>query len=80
MNSSAILARLAPIFQAELDDASLKIDLATTQEDIAGWDSLAHVRIVAAVEQEFDIQLEIEEIESINSINAFIAGVSKHLA
>ena len=45
----------------------------TSQENFALWDSVAHVNLVLALEQEFDIQLEVEEFNQLNSVAAIVA-------
>lgn len=36
---------------------------------IAAWDSLAHLRLVMAVEEEFGVRFETEEVTSIGSLS-----------
>jgi len=74
----AILDRLQEIFRAELDDDDLRISLDTRQADLKGWDSLAHVRLVSAIESEFDFQFNLSEIEEINSVRQFVDLIVEH--
>ncbi len=74
----AILDRLQDIFRAELDDDDLRISLDTRQADLKGWDSLAHVRLVSAIESEFDFQFNLSEIEEINSVRQFVDLIVEH--
>jgi len=74
----AILARLQDIFRAELDDDELKIGLDTRQTDLKGWDSLAHIRLVSGIENEFDFQFNLAEIEEINSVRQFVDLILEH--
>ena len=74
----AILGRLQDIFRAELDDDDLRIRLDTRQADLKGWDSLAHVRLVSAIESEFDFQFNLSEIEEINSVRQFVDLIVEH--
>lgn len=74
----AILARLQDIFRAELDDDTLDITLSTRQQDLKGWDSLAHIRLVSAIESEFDFQFNLAEIEEITSVRQFVDLISEH--
>ncbi len=74
----AILGRLQDIFRAELDDDDLRISLDTRQADLKGWDSLAHVRLVSAIESEFDFQFNLSEIEEINSVRQFVDLIVEH--
>lgn len=80
ITESEFVGRLAPIFQAELDRPDVRVDMATTKDTLADWDSLAHVRIVVGVENEFGVQLDVEEIETIASVRGFYDAVRKHLA
>jgi acyl carrier protein len=41
-----------------------------TQDDIANWDSLKHMELVVALEQEYDMVLEMEEILELKSIQS----------
>ena len=50
----------------DLDPALVKDEL--TPEDVELWDSLNHLRLVSAVEEEFQVKLSMKEIESIRSL------------
>jgi acyl carrier protein len=60
----------------ELDPAA--VDDALTQEDVELWDSMNHLRLVSAVEEEFGIKLSMQEIESIRSLATLQALVEQH--
>ncbi|MGA7808747.1 acyl carrier protein [Bradyrhizobium sp.] len=68
----AVLARVQDVFRAELDNEALAIGLDTTQKDLPGWDSLAHIRLVSGIEGEFDIEFSLTEIERIASVRQFV--------
>lgn len=62
--------------------ATLKIPIGSINEDsadgdIAAWDSLGHVNIMMALEQAFDIDLEVEEFAELTSIPAILARLNK---
>jgi len=44
------------------------IDGSTSTDNTESWDSLAHINIVSALEQEYGITLDIDEIESMQSL------------
>lgn len=77
-NSSSQLAKLQQIFRDELDNDSLIITASATPEQIAGWDSLANIRIVAAIENEFGFQFNIDQIESVKSVTDLLAAIDAH--
>ncbi len=78
VDSTEFISRLTSIFRQELDNDRLTIDMDTTQSDISEWDSLAHVRIVMGVERAYNIQFEVEEIETIKTVRGFYDAVRRH--
>jgi acyl carrier protein len=59
----------------DLDPAA--VDDALTPEDVELWDSMNHLRLVSAVEEEFKIKLSMQEIESIHSLAVLRALVEQ---
>jgi len=58
--------------------ATLRVPAATITEttraaDIAAWDSVGHVNVMMALEQTFDIVLEVEDFARLNSVEATLA-------
>jgi acyl carrier protein len=70
--SHSVLARVQDVFRAELDDDDLLVSLGTRQQDLKGWDSLAHIRLVSGLESEFGIEFSLSEIEQITSVRQFV--------
>jgi acyl carrier protein len=56
-SSDAILARVQDVFRAELDDEDLVVGPDTSQRNLKAWDSLAHIRLVSGIENDFDCEL-----------------------
>ena len=71
-DSDVILAKLQDVFRAELDDEDLVIAPGTSQKNLKGWDSLAHIRLVSGIESEFDVQFSLAEIEQTSSVRQFV--------
>jgi acyl carrier protein len=44
----------------------------STAEDIGAWDSLGHVNLMIALEQTFDIQLDVEVFPTLISVPAIL--------
>jgi acyl carrier protein len=78
IDEADFLEKLAEVFREELEQPDLSISMRTVREELENWDSLAHVRLVIAVERLFDVQLEVAEIESIASVRDFYAAISRH--
>lgn len=49
-----------------------RITLRSSVDNIETWDSLQHLNLILALEQEFGLQFEPEEMESMNSIEQLV--------
>lgn len=78
VKEAEFLEILTKIFQAELDDPNIAPDMSKTQSDVLEWDSLAHVRIILAVERTFNVQFDVNEIEKIDSVRGIFDAVGRH--
>jgi acyl carrier protein len=76
MQSSDALSRMQKVFREVFEDNHLIVTPATTSKDIDDWDSVAQVKLVMAIEQEFGIQLEEDEL-TIRNVGGFIEAVLK---
>ena len=56
MNREEIYERLNEVFAGVFDDDSIILSDETTAADIDGWDSLRHITLLAAIEDEFEIE------------------------
>ncbi|MDC0492702.1 acyl carrier protein [Alphaproteobacteria bacterium] len=48
-------------------------------KDVDEWDSITHINIILAVEQEFKIRFSLGEVEKVNNVGEFIDLVRSHL-
>lgn len=64
---------LADILDVEVEE----IDVAKELNDYDEWDSLAHVQVVAAIIEDLDIDLSIEETTEFVTIGDFLKVVGK---
>jgi len=48
------------------------IDLYKNRHDIDEWDSLAHIQLVASIEEEFNLSIPFEEVANINCLADFL--------
>jgi acyl carrier protein len=71
------LQQLVPIFQDVLDDDSLAIDATTTAQDVDGWDSLAHIRLVVSIEKAFSLRFSAAEISELQNVGDMAALIVK---
>lgn len=50
-----------------------------SRDDESGWDSMAHLRLITAIEQAFGIKFTMKEIEEIRSYGDLRDRVATHL-
>ena len=72
-----IRERLNRVFQEVFDDDEIEIRDQMTAEDIEEWDSLMHVALVVAVENEFNMRLNAAEIGKLENVGAMIALIEE---
>ena len=72
------LIKLRHIFRDIFDDEALDISENTAKSDIEDWDSIAHVKIILAIEEEFNIRFTTEEVASIKTIGEFMKAIHQH--
>lgn len=63
-----MLDRVAKVFSIAFLVSADTITSATTPEDVARWDSLGHMNMVAALEKEFGVTFEVDEIMNMASV------------
>lgn len=44
----------------------------TRDEDLEAWDSLGHVKLIMALEQAFDLYIEVDDFGTLNSVPAIL--------
>jgi len=70
--SNDALSTLNEVFQELFDDEELVIVPETTAADVAGWDSLMHVRLILAVEKAFNLRFKSSEIDSLKNVGSLL--------
>ncbi len=68
MSREEVFAALNEVFQDVFDDTSITVKDETTSEDIDGWDSLEHINLIAAVEQEFGMKFSMGQVVTMKNV------------
>lgn len=68
MDEPQIYARLAEIFQDVFDDDSIEVTPELSAQDVDGWDSLAHIRLILTIERAFKIKFTTSEIGKLKNV------------
>ena len=77
MNINDIITRLNEVFRDVFDDTTIIVNEKTTSDDIEDWDSLAHINLVAAVENEFCLRFKMREVSSMKNVGDMINIISE---
>ena len=67
--------RVKLVIGSILDLDSHAIDESTTAEDTPTWDSMNHIKMIAALEDEFNVFFDVEEIQSLASYSAIVRAL-----
>lgn len=73
MNSEKVLALMAETFNVERE----LINEETSQKNLSAWDSLRHLNLIVALEDEFEVSFEPEQIAIMTSFATIIEELSK---
>jgi acyl carrier protein len=80
-DADAIMARLRPLLSEAFPDGDAgAMGLETSADDVVGWDSMAHVGLMAAIEDEFHIQFEPEEITAFANLGELARMIARKVA
>ncbi|MCM1314967.1 MAG: acyl carrier protein [Ruminococcus sp.] len=72
MNKNEIVKRLTEVFRDIFDDDSIIITEKTTANDIDDWDSIEHINLIGAVEEEFDMRFKMREVSGMKNVGEMI--------
>jgi acyl carrier protein len=74
---TTIFERLQQTIGATLKLPPARITEATRDQDLPAWDSLGQVNLIMALEQEFNVYIEVEEFGNLNSVPAILDYLKK---
>ena len=72
MEREEVFERLNNVFRDIFDDDSIVVTEETTSNDIEDWDSLEHIKLVVAVEQEFGIKFNMNEVTTMKNVGEMV--------
>ena len=64
---------LQNIFRDVFDDEQLQLRDELSPETLEAWDSLGHIRLISALEDELQLSFTLDEIEAMNSVANILA-------
>ena len=78
MNEDDIWQRLTAVFRDVFDDDSVVIGPETTAKDIEGWDSLANIELLVAIEKSFrGVKFNTGEVANLRNVGEMVAAIKQ---
>jgi len=72
MTREEVYERLNIVFRDVFDDEDIVVTDETTSDDIEDWDSLEHINLVSAVEQEFNIKFTMGQVVTMKNVGEMV--------
>jgi acyl carrier protein len=72
MTKEDMFGQVQEIFRDIFDVDDLVITDSTNSDEIEDWDSLNHINLVSAIEQEFGVKFTLVELVSLKSVGEMI--------
>ena len=72
MTREEVYETLNGVFQDVFDDESIEVHDETPYDDIEDWDSLEHINLIAAVEQEFGVKFNMGQVVSMKNVGEMV--------
>jgi len=80
MTTPTIYDRLTALLRDIFDDEDLVATPELTADDVDEWDSLAHVRLVLAVEKAFGVKFSAAEVSRLKNVGEFASLIEAKTA
>ncbi|WMT72906.1 acyl carrier protein [Bradyrhizobium sp. Ash2021] len=77
MEKAEVYSKLTGVFRDVFDEDDLALSPQTTTDDVDGWDSLSHIRLVLAVSKAFGVKFSASEIGSLKNVGEFADLIEK---
>ena len=79
MDRDEVYETLNEVFRDVFDDPSITVDDSTTSDDVDGWDSLEHINLIAAIEQEFGVKFNMGQVVSMKNVGEMVDIIMSRL-
>jgi acyl carrier protein len=72
MQDAAVYEKLTTVFRDIFDEDDLALKPSMTADDVDGWDSLTHIRLVLAVSKAFGVKFSASEVGNLKNVGEFV--------
>jgi acyl carrier protein len=79
MDEAAIYDRLTEIIRDLFDDDSIAVTPDLTANEVDGWDSLTHVRLMLTIEKAFKVKFTTSEIGNMETVGDLVKVIKQRI-
>jgi acyl carrier protein len=72
-----VLSELNGVFRQVFENNELTVTRTTTANDVEDWDSIAHMILIAAVEQKFGMKFAFAELPTLENVGDMVDIIEK---
>jgi acyl carrier protein len=80
LNKKQIMSRIASLLADVLEVDKVALKETTTADQVEGWDSINHVRLLIAIEREFGFEFASNEATGLRNVGALVSMIQSKLA
>jgi acyl carrier protein len=74
-----VLAKIREAFAASFEIDPQLVTMEASPNDIPGWDSVGHLSLASNLEQQFEINLDVDELIEMEDVRAIVRIVTAKL-
>jgi acyl carrier protein len=75
--SISVEERVTQIISNIMNIPITKISVDSSSESVEQWESMKHIQLILALEEEFDVQFDDEQIAELQSVSLIVAAIEK---
>ncbi len=72
ITETEMMEQITEVFRDVFDDDNLVVTKETNANEIEDWDSLAQIRLVAAIGKTFDVTFELGELNHLKNVGEMV--------
>lgn len=72
LSERQVYERLNEVFRDVFDDEDIEVDASTVADDIEDWDSMMHITLIGAVEDEFGVRFKMGEVSTMKNVGEMV--------
>ncbi len=79
ISEEMILDKFTQILRDVLDNDTVEVSRETTAADYPDWDSLAHINIIVAIENQFGIKFNLTEMKGFHTVGDMLDRIKSKI-